>query len=126
LLRDAIGVLFACGHRTAEAVVGHDSAPRSRPMPHWCAGDIFKRLVLMSAPFSGPPSVPVGDPPAKAPDIHAALAALLAAAQALPVVLLDTARQREHVARQAGRARFPAGLLTITRAPTGKPTSRSH
>src|SRR6266550_3195016 len=24
LLRDAIGVLFACGHHTAEAVVGHD------------------------------------------------------------------------------------------------------
>ena len=39
--------------------------------------DIFTRLVLMSAPFSGPPSVSFGDKPAaKGPDIHAALAAL--------------------------------------------------
>jgi pimeloyl-ACP methyl ester carboxylesterase len=42
--------------------------------------DIFKRMVLMSAPFGGLPAVPfdtADKPPAgKAPDIHAALAAL--------------------------------------------------
>jgi pimeloyl-ACP methyl ester carboxylesterase len=76
LLRDAIGVLFACGHRTAEAVVGHDFGASVAAYAALVRPDIFKRMVLMSAPFVGPPSVPVGAPPAKGPDIHAALAAL--------------------------------------------------
>src|SRR5260370_22814455 len=77
LLRDSIGVLFALGHRTAEAVVGHDFgatvaayAPLVRPY-------IFNRLTLMSEPFGGPPGVPFhtpGKPPAAQPaDTHAAL-----------------------------------------------------
>jgi pimeloyl-ACP methyl ester carboxylesterase len=76
LLRDAIGVLFACGHRTAEAVVGHDFGASVAAYAALVRPDIFKRMVLMSAPFGGPPSVPFGPPAAKAPDIHAALAAL--------------------------------------------------
>src|SRR6478735_7376733 len=77
LLRDSIGVLFALGHRTAEAVVGHDFGASVAAYAALVRGDIFKRLVLMSAPFGGPPAVPVGDrPPARGPDIHAALAAL--------------------------------------------------
>ena len=76
LLRDAIGVLFASGHRTAEAVVGHDFGASVAAYAALVRGDIFKRMVLMSAPFAGPPSVPFGAPPAKGPDIHAALAAL--------------------------------------------------
>jgi pimeloyl-ACP methyl ester carboxylesterase len=76
LLRDAIGVLFASGHCTAEAVVGHDFGASVAAYAALVRGDIFKRMVLMSAPFGGPPSVPFGQPPAKGPDIHAALAAL--------------------------------------------------
>src|ERR1700755_2480599 len=76
LLRDAIGVLFATGHRTAEAVVGHDFGASVAAYAALVRGDIFKRMVLMSAPFGGPPSVPFGPPSAKAADIHAALAAL--------------------------------------------------
>jgi len=76
LLRDAIGVLFACGHRSAEAVVGHDFGASVAAYAALVRPDIFKRLVLMSAPFGGPPTVPLGAPPAKGPDIHAALAAL--------------------------------------------------
>ena len=77
LLRDAIGVLFALGHRTAEAVVGHDFGAGVAAYAALVRPDIFKRLGLMSAPFSGPPSVPFGDKPqGKAPDIHAALASL--------------------------------------------------
>jgi pimeloyl-ACP methyl ester carboxylesterase len=76
LLRDAIGVLFASGHRTAEAVVGHDFGASVAAYAALVRPDIFKRMVLMSAPFGGPPSVPFGAPPAKGPDIHAALAAL--------------------------------------------------
>src|SRR5437899_9409324 len=55
LLRDAIGVLFALGHRTAEAVVGHDFGASVAAYAALVRPDIFKRLVLMSAPFSGPP-----------------------------------------------------------------------
>jgi pimeloyl-ACP methyl ester carboxylesterase len=76
LLRDAIGVLFACGHRTAEAVVGHDFGASVAAYAALVRPDIFRRLVLMSAPFGGPPAVPFGAPPAKGPDIHGALAAL--------------------------------------------------
>jgi pimeloyl-ACP methyl ester carboxylesterase len=76
LLRDAIGVLFASGHRTAAAVVGHDFGASVAAYAALMRPDIFKRMVLMSAPFGGPPSVPFGAPPAKGPDIHAALAAL--------------------------------------------------
>src|SRR5437660_2161739 len=77
LLRDAIGVLFALGHRTAEAVIGHDFGASVAAYAALVRPDIFKRLTLMSAPFSGPPSVPFGETtPAKGADIHAALAAL--------------------------------------------------
>jgi pimeloyl-ACP methyl ester carboxylesterase len=77
LLRDAMGVLFATGHHTAEAVVGHDFGASVAAYAALVRPDIFKRMVLMSAPFSGPPSVPFGEtPPAKGADIHAALAAL--------------------------------------------------
>jgi pimeloyl-ACP methyl ester carboxylesterase len=77
LLRDAIGVLFATGHRSAEAVVGHDFGASVAAYAALVRPDIFRRMVLMSAPFSGPPSVPFGDaPPARGPDIHTALANL--------------------------------------------------
>jgi pimeloyl-ACP methyl ester carboxylesterase len=80
LLRDSIGVLFALGHRTAEAVVGHDFGATVAAYAALVRPDIFKRLALMSAPFGGPPGVPfdtAGKPPAaKAFDIHAALASL--------------------------------------------------
>ena len=80
LLRDSIGVLYALGHRTAEAVVGHDFGAAVASFLALVRPDMFKRMVLMSAPFGGVSSVPfdtLGKPPVpKAPDIHAALAAL--------------------------------------------------
>src|SRR5216110_652796 len=55
LLRDSIGVLFALGHHTTEAVVGHDFGATVGAYAALVRPDIFKRLVLMSAPFGGPP-----------------------------------------------------------------------
>src|SRR5581483_2962069 len=49
LVRDAIGVLFALGHRTAEAVVGHDFGASVAAYAALIRPDIFKRMVLMSA-----------------------------------------------------------------------------
>jgi pimeloyl-ACP methyl ester carboxylesterase len=70
--RDALGLVFALGHRSVAAVVGHDFGS---PVAAWCAlvrPDVFRSVVMMSAPFAGPPALPA---PAPA-DIHAALAAL--------------------------------------------------
>lgn len=80
LVRDALELTFALGHRSA-AVVGHDFGAS---VAAWCAlarPDIFQRVALMSAPFTGPPILPFGnaadvEPPPPASDIHAALAHL--------------------------------------------------
>lgn len=72
LVHDTIGVLAALEHTYVAAVVGHDFGAS---VAAWCAllrPDIFRSVILMSAPFSGPP-----DPAAKSgTDIHRALAAL--------------------------------------------------
>src|SRR5579863_6074999 len=54
LVRDALGVLAAFGHRAAH-VVGHDFGSS---VAAWCGvirPDVFRSVVLMSAPFPGPP-----------------------------------------------------------------------
>jgi pimeloyl-ACP methyl ester carboxylesterase len=61
---DAVGLLQATGRRQAVAVVGHDYGS---PVAAWCAllrPDVFRSVILMSAPFSGPPAL--GAPPAMA------------------------------------------------------------
>lgn len=80
-VRDVLGLVFALGYRRVTAVVGHDFGAS---VAAWCAvvrPDVFASLVLMSAPFEGPPDLPFGVdgkppmPPAS-PDIHEALASL--------------------------------------------------
>jgi pimeloyl-ACP methyl ester carboxylesterase len=82
LVRDVLGLVSALGLRSVAAVVGHDFGS---PVAAWCAllrPDVFRSVVLMSAPFGGPPPVPFdtvrdGRPAApRGPDIHEALAAL--------------------------------------------------
>jgi pimeloyl-ACP methyl ester carboxylesterase len=55
-VRDALGLVFALGYRSVAAVVGHDYGS---PVAAWSAvarPDVFRSVVLMSAPFDGPPS----------------------------------------------------------------------
>lgn len=82
LLRDVLGLVFAFGYRAVAAVVGHDFGS---PVAAYCTlarPDVFPAMVLMSAPFGGPPALPfdtAGKPKAAKvalPDVHAALAAL--------------------------------------------------
>ncbi|MCO5130400.1 MAG: alpha/beta hydrolase [Xanthobacteraceae bacterium] len=80
LVRDALGVVFAFGHRDVAAVVGHDFGAMVAP---WCAlarPDVFRAAVMMSAPFAGPPAIPfdtVNHPAPVADDpVHRELAAL--------------------------------------------------
>ena len=57
-VRDALGLVYAFGYDSVDAVIGHDAGS---PLAGWCAvtrPDIFKSVVMMSAPFSGTPSIP--------------------------------------------------------------------
>jgi pimeloyl-ACP methyl ester carboxylesterase len=81
LVRDALGLVFAFGYRSIDAVVGHDFGAIVAP---WCAlarPDVFRSVVLMSAPFTGTPPLPFdtvdAGPMAKPADpIHRDLASL--------------------------------------------------
>jgi pimeloyl-ACP methyl ester carboxylesterase len=58
MVRDAIGLVYALGHRSVAMVVGHDAGA---PVAAWSAlirPDIFRSLTIMSSPFEGAPSVP--------------------------------------------------------------------
>src|SRR3954469_7518445 len=58
MVRDAIGLVYALGHRTVAMVVGHDAGA---PVASWSAlirPDIFRSVVIMSSPFEGAPSLP--------------------------------------------------------------------
>jgi pimeloyl-ACP methyl ester carboxylesterase len=80
LVRDALGLVSALGYRSVGAVIGHDFGS---PVAAWCAlvrPDVFRSVVLMSAPFGGPPQLPFDTANAKprnaASDINADFAAL--------------------------------------------------
>ena len=81
LVRDALGLVSAFGYRSVAAVVGHDFGSS---VAAWCAlvrPDVFRSVVLMSAPFAGPPPIPfnTADKPTKPkPEVpvHRELAAL--------------------------------------------------
>jgi pimeloyl-ACP methyl ester carboxylesterase len=58
LVRDALGLVSAFGYRSVASVVGHDFGSS---VAAWCAlvrPDVFRSVVLMSAPFAGPPPLP--------------------------------------------------------------------
>ncbi|NOJ46696.1 alpha/beta fold hydrolase [Bradyrhizobium archetypum] len=81
LVRDALGLVSAFGYKSVDAVVGHDFGSS---VAAWCAlirPDVFRSVVMMSAPFGGPPSLPfntVDGPVESAAEdpIHRDLAAL--------------------------------------------------
>jgi pimeloyl-ACP methyl ester carboxylesterase len=83
-VKDVVALLHALGIESVDVVVGHDYGS---PVAGWCAlirPDIFKSVVLMSAPFAGPPALPFASANADAPrdpvpvvtDMDAGLAAL--------------------------------------------------
>jgi pimeloyl-ACP methyl ester carboxylesterase len=75
LVRDMMGLIAALERKSVIAVVGHDFGASAAA---WCAlvrPDLFRSLVLMSAPFAGPPALTPSAKPRPDP-VHAALAAL--------------------------------------------------
>jgi len=82
LVTDALGLVAALGHASVAAVVGHDFGS---PVAACCAlarPDVFRSVVLMSAPFGGLPAFPsntanrAAAATSPAADLHAELAAL--------------------------------------------------
>lgn len=58
MTRDALGLVSALGYRHTAMLVGHDLGS---PVAAYCAiarPDVFPSVVLMSAPFPGPPAFP--------------------------------------------------------------------
>jgi len=56
-VRDVVELVSALGYSSVAAVVGHDSGS---PIAGWCAlirPDVFRSVVLMSAPFGGAPAL---------------------------------------------------------------------
>jgi pimeloyl-ACP methyl ester carboxylesterase len=60
IVRDALALVFALGHRSVAAVIGHDFGS---PAAAFCAlarPDVFRSVAMMSAPFPGAPQLPFG------------------------------------------------------------------
>jgi pimeloyl-ACP methyl ester carboxylesterase len=58
MVRDVVGLVAAFGYRSVSAIVGHDFGS---PLAAWCTvvrPDVFRSVVMMSAPFAGPPALP--------------------------------------------------------------------
>ena len=57
-VRDVMGLIYAYGYDNVDCVIGHDFGS---PLAAWCAvtrPDVFRSVVLMSAPFTGTPTIP--------------------------------------------------------------------
>ena len=61
LVRDALGLVAALGYRAVAAVVGHDFGSPVAAYSALIRPDVFRSVVLMSAPFAGPPPLPSPD-----------------------------------------------------------------
>jgi pimeloyl-ACP methyl ester carboxylesterase len=67
MTRDALGLVSALGYQRTAMLAGHDLGS---PVAAYCAlarPDVFPSVVLMSAPFPGPPSLPFNTAGSKAP-----------------------------------------------------------
>lgn len=70
-VRDVIGLIYAYGYEHVACVIGHDFGS---PLAGWCAltrPDIFRAVVMMSAPFGGVPTIPfdtIENPPSAPPE----------------------------------------------------------
>jgi pimeloyl-ACP methyl ester carboxylesterase len=59
-VRDVLALVSAFGYRHVAGVIGHDFGS---PLAAWCSlirPDVFGSIVMMSAPFPGPPALPSG------------------------------------------------------------------
>jgi pimeloyl-ACP methyl ester carboxylesterase len=77
LVRDAVGLVYALGIREVASIIGHDFGATVAAYGALLRPDLFRSMILMSAPFSGPPPVPFGTSKAAPPEnVHETLAVL--------------------------------------------------
>lgn len=79
LATDIVALVFALGFTKVHAVIGHDAGS---PVAAYCAlirPDMFQRVVMMSSPFTGPPSFPVGGSTSATPSIASLFAHMVEA-----------------------------------------------
>lgn len=82
LVRDVLGLVAAYGLSSVTTLVGHDYGSVVAAWSALARPDVFRSVVLMSAPFGGPPMLPFDtlrkpvEAATEASDIHAELAAL--------------------------------------------------
>lgn len=62
LVEDVVSLVTALGHRQVYAIVGHDSGVQVAATAALVRPDIFRSLVLMSAPYPGAPERRLGTP----------------------------------------------------------------
>ncbi|KAJ7665969.1 alpha/beta-hydrolase [Mycena polygramma] len=60
LVKAVVGLVYTLGYQSAAAVVGHDFGSAVAAHCALIRPDIFKSVVLMSAPFTGPPKLTPG------------------------------------------------------------------
>ena len=118
LARDVVALVHALGYRSVSTLVGHDFGS---PVAAWCAlirPDVFRSVVLMSAPFAGPPALPRRD--AAGAIVRAPGDGLTADLQA---AMAGLPRPRKHYhayyatrAADADMARCPEGVHAFLRA----------
>ena len=82
LVKDVLALVFALGYRSVAAVVGHDFGSFNAAYAALLRPEVFRSVILMSAPFAGPPSLPFDtaapnyQPSALAPNVFADLVKL--------------------------------------------------
>jgi len=60
LVRDILALVFALGYSSVDCIIGHDSGAGVAGWASLIRPDVFKSVILMSAPFSGPPEMNFG------------------------------------------------------------------
>ncbi len=118
LVRDMLALLAALGRRQVAAVVGHDFGS---PVAAWCAlarPDVFGSVVLMSAPFAGPPEIQSNSAGA-APKIEPAGASMARAVAGLAHLPEPRKHYQWHYATREANPEMqhsPQGMLAFLRA----------
>ncbi len=119
MVRDAIALVYALGHRTVAMIAGHDAGA---PVASWAAlirPDIFRSITILSSPFEGPPAAPGDD------QLDAELATLNPPRKYYQNYQRTRGANDNMLHPPQGCTRSSAPTTT-TRAPTGKATRRIH
>jgi pimeloyl-ACP methyl ester carboxylesterase len=116
LVKDVVELAAALGQPVVAAVVGHDFGS---PVAAWCAltrPDVFRSVVMMSAPFGGPPARALNTTGAAQPSREGADGGIHEALAALPRPRKHY--QRYYTTREADRnmRKCPQGIHDFLRA----------